>query len=71
MERIPTHALDLQNVIERSAVLNSGPQLHVVLPELDGKFPRVAMQGRGLKLSEAEESAPILQVLTETKGMIG
>jgi len=62
MERIPTHALDaltnydwpgniqeLQNVIERSVVLSSWPELHVVLRELDGKFPRVAPQGRGFE----------------------
>jgi formate hydrogenlyase transcriptional activator len=54
MKRIPAHALEafpnydwpanireVQNVIERSVVLSSGPEFHVVLPELDGKFPRV------------------------------
>jgi len=33
----PGNIRELQNVIERSVVLSSGPELHVAVPELEGK----------------------------------
>ena len=84
IESIPTHALEaltnydwpgnireLQNVIERSVVLSDGPELHVALPELHGKSAPVALYGRAMNVSEAAERTRILQVLKETKGMVG
>src|SRR5271166_6499688 len=68
IESIPTHAMEaltnydwpgnireLQNVIERSVVLTTGPELHVALPELDYKAAPVALHGRASNISEAGE----------------
>jgi len=84
IESIPTRALEaltdydwpgnireLQNVIERSVVLSDGPELHVVLPELDGKSSPVALHIRASKVTDISSRARILQVLKETKGMVG
>jgi formate hydrogenlyase transcriptional activator len=84
IESIPTHAMEaltnydwpgnireLQNVIERSLVLSSGPELHVALPELDGKSAPVALHVRASNVTELSERARILLVLKETKGMVG
>jgi len=84
IKSIPTYALEaltnynwpgnireLQNVIERSVVLSNGPELHVALPELDGKSVPVALQVRASKVTDISSRARILQVLKETKGMVG
>jgi formate hydrogenlyase transcriptional activator len=84
IERIPTYALDaltnydwpgnireLQNVIERSVVLSNGPELHVVLPEFDERSAPVAPHVRTSHVTDISERARILQVLKETKGMVG
>jgi formate hydrogenlyase transcriptional activator len=84
IESIPTYALEaltnydwpgnireLQNVIERSVVLSDGPELHVALPELDGKPARLALHVRASNVTDIPERARILQVLQETKGMVG
>ena len=84
IESIPAHAMqaltnydwpgnirELQNVIERSVVLSNGPELHVALPELDGKSAPVALHVRASNVTELSERARILQVLKETKGMVG
>jgi len=84
IESIPAHAMEdltnydwpgnireLQNVIERSVVLSSGPELHVALPELDGKSTPVAAQVRASNVTELSERARILLVLKDTKGMVG
>jgi formate hydrogenlyase transcriptional activator len=84
IESIPTYALgalttydwpgnirELQNVIERSVVLSDGPELHVALPELDGKSAPVALHVRASNVTELSERARILQVLKETNGMVG
>ena len=65
IESIPTYALEaltnydwpgnireLQNVIERSVVLSDGPELHVALPELDGKSAPVALHVRASNVTE-------------------
>jgi formate hydrogenlyase transcriptional activator len=67
----PGNIRELQNVIERSVVLSDAPELHVALPELDVKSAPVALYGRATNPSEAVERARILQVLRETKGMVG
>jgi formate hydrogenlyase transcriptional activator len=84
IENIPTNALEaltnydwpgnireLQNVIERSVVLSNGPDLHVVLPEMIGRSAPIVLHGRTSKVAELSERARILQVLKETKGMVG
>jgi len=84
IESIPEHAMEaltnydwpgnireLQNVIERSVVLSNGPELHVVLPELDGKSAPVALHLRTSNVIELSERARILQVLRETNGIVG
>jgi len=67
----PGNIRELQNVIERSVVLSNGPELHVALPELDGKSVPVALQVRASKVTDISSRARILQVLKETKGMVG
>jgi formate hydrogenlyase transcriptional activator len=84
IECIATHAMDaltnydwpgnireLQNVIERSVVLSGGPELDVPLPELDGKSIPVVPRVRESSAFAAAERLRILQVLKETKGMVG
>jgi formate hydrogenlyase transcriptional activator len=84
IESIPTYALqaltnydwpgnirELQNVIERSVVLSNGPELHVALPELDRNAAVVAMPVRASNVTDISERARILQVLKESKGMVG
>ena len=83
IENIPAYALEalrnyewpgnireLQNVIERSVVLSNGPELHVALPELDDR-PGVVVDIRASNVTDISERARILQVLKETKGMVG
>ena len=84
IESIPAHSMEelttydwpgnireLQNVIERSVVLSHGPELHVALPELDSKPAQVALHVRASNVTELSERVRILQVLKETKGMVG
>ena len=84
IERIPTYALEaltnydwpgnireLQNVIERSVVLTDGPELHIALPELDGKSAPVVLHGRASSASETAARASILQALKEANGLVG
>jgi formate hydrogenlyase transcriptional activator len=84
IESIPAHAMDaltnydwpgnireLQNVIERSVVLSSGPELHVALPEINGRSTPIVLHGRASNVTELSERARKLQVLKETKGMVG
>jgi formate hydrogenlyase transcriptional activator len=84
IERIPTHALEalanydwpgnireLQNVIERSVVLSSGPELRVALPEMTIRSTPIVLHVRASNVAELSERGRILQVLKETKGMVG
>jgi formate hydrogenlyase transcriptional activator len=84
IETIPMHALEalasydwpgnireLQNVIERSVVLSNGPQLRVIPPESDGSCARVPVQSPASRFSDNADRARILQVLKETRGMVG
>ena len=67
----PGNIRELQNVIERSVVLSNGPELHVVLPEFDGRSAPVALHVRASNVTDISERARILQVLKETKGLVG
>ena len=52
-------------------ILSSGPELHVAMPEFNGKFAPTALHGRASNVSEAAERARILQALKEARGMVG
>ena len=67
----PGNIRELQNVIERSVVLSDGPELHVVLPELDCEPASVVLHVRSSNVTDISERARILQVLKETKGVGG
>ena len=84
IESIPMHALEaltnydwpgnireLQNVVERSVVLSNGPELDVALPEIIGRSAPIVLHGPASNVTELSERARILQVLKETKGMVG
>ena len=84
IESIPTYALDaltnydwpgnireLQNVIERSVVLSNGPEFALALPEFEGRPTPVALRVRASNVTDISERSRILQVLKETKGMVG
>ena len=58
-------------MIERSVVLSDGPELHVALPEFEGRPGAVALQVRASNVTDISERARILQALKETKGMVG
>jgi formate hydrogenlyase transcriptional activator len=83
IERIPAFAMEaliaydwpgnireLQNVIERSVVLSRGPDLYVALPDAAGR-PEPVVLCAPASNAEATERGRILQVLRETKGMVG
>ena len=67
----PGNIRELQNVIERSVVLSSGPELRVAFPEMIGKVAPVVLHGHASNVTELSERARILLVLKETKGMVG
>jgi formate hydrogenlyase transcriptional activator len=84
IESIPTRALaaltnydwpgnirELQNVIERSVVLSRGPELDVDVPEIIGRSAPIVLHGPASNVTGLSERAHILQVLKETKGMVG
>jgi len=84
IETIPTHAIEaltnydwpgnireLQNVVERSVVLSSGPELHVAMPELSTESSALALHRRGSNAFEAAERARILQALIDARGVVG
>ncbi len=84
IETIPSYALEaltnydwpgnireLQNVIERSVVLSNGRELRVTLLDFYGGSARLTPQGRASNLPDSTERGRILQVLKETKGMVG
>jgi len=84
IESIPSYALEaladydwpgnireLQNVIERSVVLSKGGELDVALPEIIGRSAPTVLHHPASNVTELSERARILQVLKETKGMVG
>ncbi len=66
----PGNIRELQNVIERSVVLSSGPELRVTLPEQDGRSTAAPLYVGASKVSETAERALILQALKEAGGVI-
>jgi formate hydrogenlyase transcriptional activator len=84
IETIPSQALDaltnhdwpgnireLQNVIERSVILTTGPELRVAMPEFNSKSPAAAPHRQGSSVSEGSERARILRALKEANGLVG
>ena len=84
IERIPTEALqalssydwpgnirELQNIIERSLILTTGPELRVAMPESGTRPAVVALADQPQSTSKVAERALILEVLKETGGRVG
>ena len=84
IDRIPTEALEaltnydwpgnireLQNVLERSVILTSGPELGVVVPDVGGRPAAEAEAIRGSRAWEASGREQILRALKEAGGKIG
>jgi len=84
IETIPTEALqaltaydwpgnirELQNIIERSLILTTGPELRVAMPESGTRPVAVALDDQPQSTSKATERALILEVLKETGGRVG
>jgi formate hydrogenlyase transcriptional activator len=84
VERIPAEAMEaltnydwpgnireLQNVLERSVILSSGPDLRVAMPDLSGRPAPESVPIRGSKGWEAAERAQIVQALKQAGGKIG
>jgi len=84
IERIPPEALqaltaydwpgnirELQNIIERSLILTTGPELRVAMPESVTRPAAVALADQPQSVSKANERALILEVLKETGGRVG
>jgi formate hydrogenlyase transcriptional activator len=67
----PGNIRELQNVVERSVILSSGPELRVAMPELIEKQTRVMPHGPDSNASAASERARILQALKEANGLVG
>lgn len=64
----PGNIRELENLIERAVILSPGPELTVPLPELKTANPT---QNHSLATLEGVERDHILQVLRETKWVIG
>jgi DNA-binding NtrC family response regulator len=68
----PGNIRELQNVIERSVILSEGPDLHVVMPESNGKVVPAAMgECQVSDLPDDAERARILEVLKKARGQVG
>jgi formate hydrogenlyase transcriptional activator len=67
----PGNIRELQNIIERSVVLSSAPELHVVMPESDVKSSPLAVTRLLSNVPEDVERAQILRALKEARGMVG
>jgi len=52
-------------------VLSNGPELQVALPESDNRPGPIAVPVRASNVTDISERARILQVLKDTKGMVG
>ena len=67
--RWPGNIRELENFLERAVILTTGPVLRAPLAELAMAEPPAAPEGHGTL--EAAERTHIIQVLRETRGMIG
>jgi formate hydrogenlyase transcriptional activator len=66
----PGNIRELQNIIERSVLLSSGPELHVALPELSGTLVTPVPHCRPSKSSKADERDEILEALKAANGQV-
>jgi formate hydrogenlyase transcriptional activator len=84
IETVPTKALEaltnydwpgnireLQNVVERSVILTSGPELQVSMPDFAARSAPEAPKVKGPDGQGITERARILQALKEAKGQVG
>jgi formate hydrogenlyase transcriptional activator len=67
----PGNIRELQNVIERSVILSSGPDLHIAMPEIIGNSTPPASHVRDSNGSLAADRARILRALKESNGQVG
>jgi formate hydrogenlyase transcriptional activator len=68
----PGNIRELQNVIERSVVLSTGPELRVtMMPEFEGHPAPIEVNARFSNSSETAERARILQALKQSNGQVG
>jgi formate hydrogenlyase transcriptional activator len=68
----PGNIRELENLIERSVILSSGPDLHVPLAELKVRpAASVSVDGDGAGTLEAAERKHILRALKETDWVLG
>jgi formate hydrogenlyase transcriptional activator len=67
----PGNIRELQNVIERSVIMSNGPELHVTMPESDGKQASIAAYRLTSTVSSTAERTRILRALKEAKGRVG
>ncbi|MBV8905537.1 MAG: sigma-54-dependent Fis family transcriptional regulator [Acidobacteriia bacterium] len=66
----PGNIRELQNIMERSVLLSSGPELHVTLPEISGAPAAFVACSRASQLPKADERAAILAALKEANGQV-
>ena len=66
----PGNIRELQNVIERSVVLSSGPELEVALPESGVRLAPIVLHRRSSNATDCAERAHILQAVKEANGKI-
>ncbi len=67
----PGNIRELQNVLERSVILTKGDTLQVAMPELNGNVAAGKAPVRSWGRLETYERDRIMQVLAETKGVVG
>ncbi|MBV8817282.1 MAG: sigma 54-interacting transcriptional regulator, partial [Acidobacteriaceae bacterium] len=66
----PGNIRELQNVIERSVILTSGPELRVAMPEFDGDASAAGAHRQGSNISQTSDRTRILQALKEANGQV-
>jgi formate hydrogenlyase transcriptional activator len=66
----PGNIRELQNVLERSVILSSGPALHIAMPEMSEPLGVSHMTSLDAGLQDQERER-ILRALTESRGMVG
>jgi formate hydrogenlyase transcriptional activator len=67
----PGNIRELQNVLERSVILSTGPALRIAMPEMGETLaatPAGALNGNGFQGQDRER---ILQALQESNGTVG
>ena len=67
----PGNIRELQNVIERSVILSSGPELHVAMPEHSSRVAVAPVVLLERPLSCHADRERILEALKDAKGHVG